>query len=476
MLDILITNGYIITLEGIGVGIIEDGAVGIKDDRIVVVGDTSEVIKRYKAHRYIDAENKAVMPGLIDAHIHTGIGLLRGVAQDIDNWMLEGMWPFESKIRLDVEAIKIGSMMNILESLKAGTTTFCDFDTPMDQIVENHYKIGTRARVAELISGLPKDTSSIKVGDLFPIDTEIESGKLKRNLNLINEWHEKDNDRITCLLGPQAPDMVTKSLLLEVKNLSEKMGIGIHMHVSQGARENEQTMKRYGKRSIPFLDEIGYLDESLMAIHLTDATKEETQYLGNSGVGMVICSCGTALLGGKVPPAFEFLEVSDRLALGSDEAPGNNCCNMFNEMKFTSLLNKCRQVSPTVFPAWKVLRMATIEAAKTIGLGDQIGSLEVGKKADIIIIDLMQPALGPIIKYPIRNIVPNLVYSAKGSEVQTVIIDGKIIVDNFEVLTVDEKQIMRDSMVAAKRVCEAAAPEFFKKNTPLYHMMKEGKL
>ena len=191
---------------------------------------------------------------------------------------------------------------------------------------------------------------------------------------------------------------------------------------------------------------------------------------------MVACNSGSAMLGGMIPPSHEFLQVSSRLAIGSDEAPGNNCCNMFNEMKFTSLINKCRFQSYTTFPAWRVLRMATVDGANAIGLGDEIGSLVRGKKADIIIVDLQQPSMQPIITYPLRNIVPNLVFSARGSEVETVIIDGKVVVDDFRLVTVDEKRLLSDIAKKSREISEAAAPEFENRKTGLYVMMQNDQL
>ena len=476
MLDILIKDGFVITMEGNGVGVIEKGAVGIKDNRIEVVGPSDEVCRDWNAHRVIDAAGKAVLPGLVDAHIHTSIGLLRGVAQDIDNWMVDGLWPFETKLRQDPAASAAGSKLTIMEAVKAGTTTFCDFDSPMDEIVKCHIELGTRAHVAELISGLPKDNMEVQAGELFPLDPAVEQVKLQRNIRLIEDWNGAANGRITCMFGPQAADMATKELLLEVKELSKKYRVGIHMHVSQAEHENLQTIAMYGKRAIPFLDEIGYLDPSLIAVHLVDATPEEVRLLASRGAAMVACNSGSAMLGGMIPPSHEFLQVSSRLAIGSDEAPGNNCCNMFNEMKFTSLINKCRFQSYTTFPAWRVLRMDTVDGANAIGLGDEIGSLVRGKKADIIIVDLQQPSMQPIITYPLRNIVPNLVFSARGSEVETVIIDGKVVVDDFRLVTVDEKRLLSDIAKKSREISEAAAPEFENRKTGLYVMMQNDQL
>ena len=366
--------------------------------------------------------------------------------------------------------------MNIVEALKAGTTTFCDFDTPMTQIVQNHVRVGTRARVAELISELPEENKTA-VGELYEFDPAQGNRKFLRNMDLIREWNGRENGRITCMLGPQGPDMCSKELLLEIQEAAFRLDTGIHMHVSQGDREINQMLKRYGKRAIPFLDEIGYLNHRLMAVHLTEATREETQLLASRGAGMVLCSGSIAIIDGIIPPAAEFLEVSSRLALGSDQAPGNNCNNMFNEMKFTAILNKCKVRNPSVFPAGKVLRMATIEAAKAIGLGDEIGSLEVGKKADLLMIDMTQPCLSPIILHPVRNVVPNLVYSAKGSEVELVMVDGRILVEDFRVLSVDEKQVVRDAQEAVERICKAAEEPFSKiPESKLHAMMQNGEL
>ncbi|WP_034328785.1 amidohydrolase family protein [Alkaliphilus transvaalensis] len=474
MLDILIHNATVVTMEGKGVGIIEDGAVGIKNNKIEVVGLTTEIKKKYSAHQYIDATRKVVMPGLIDAHIHTGISILRGLSQDIGNWMQKGLWPFYKG--LTPQESRIGSLVNIIEGVKAGTTTFCDYDHPMGELVKNHVEIGTRARISDMINELPPNMADIAVGDIYPLDSAIGNEKLMENIKLINEWHLKENGRITCLLGPQGPDMVSKELLLEIKYLAEKYDTNIHMHVAQGDREINQMIKRYGKRSIQYLDEIGYLDHRLMAVHLTEATKEETQLLAKRGASMILCSGSIGIIDGMVPPMAEFLEVSSRAALGSDQAPGNNCNNMFNEMKFTAILNKCKAKNPEVFPAWKVLRLATIDGAKAIGLGDEIGSIKEGKKADLIIINFDKPNLSPIILSPIRNIVPNLVYAANGNEVETVIIDGKIIMEEGKLLTVDENKAVLELHKAAERVANRAVEDVKRLEIPLLQMMKEGYL
>lgn len=472
--DLLITHAYVMTMEGPGVGMIEDGAVAIKGNRIVKVGPTNEVLEGCSAEEIIEAKNKLIMPGLIDAHIHTGLAILRGVAQDMDNWMQEGLWPFMKHVQLQDR--QRGSMMNIIEGVKSGTTTFCDYDADMPLLVENYVEIGARARVAEMINEIPDDIGDIPVGELYPFHSSIGERKLQNNITLMEKWHGTEQGRITCLFGPHGPDMMSLELLEEVKSQAEKYDTKLHMHVAQGDREIGQMEKRYGKRSIAFLDEIGYLNDRLMAVHLTEATKEETEIVAKSGAAMINCSGSIGIIDGIVPPILEFTEANGRAALGSDQAPGNNCNNMFNEMKFVSILNKVKTRNPATFNATRALKLATIDSAKAIGLEHEVGSLTAGKKADILFVDLESPSMSPIFTHPIRNIVPNLVFSANGSEVEHVMIDGKFVMKNRSLTTVNEKDKIKGANQAAVEISGRAEEEFHSSKSPLVEMMNRGDL
>jgi 5-methylthioadenosine/S-adenosylhomocysteine deaminase len=278
------------------------------------------------------------------------------------------------------------------------------------------------------------------------------------------------------MLGPHGPDMMSVELLLEMKRLAEVYDTKLHMHVAQGDREIDQMEKRYGKRSIPFLHEIGYINERLLAVHLTEATNEETELVAKLGASMINCSGSIGIIDGIVPPILEFLEANGTAALVSDQAPGNNCNNMFNEMKIVSILNKVKTRNPATFTAAKALRLATIESAKAIGLDHEIGSLSEGKKADLLIIDLEVPSMSPIITSPIRNIVPNLVYSASGSELESVMIDGKFIMKNRTILTVDEKQAIQELQKSAEQISKKVEENVKSLKSPLLSMMEKGEL
>ncbi|CAM4202712.1 amidohydrolase family protein [Lacicoccus alkaliphilus] len=472
--DIIIHGGHMLTMEGKGVGYIEDGAVAIRHNRIEAVGTSKEIMENHTAERYIDAAGKLIMPGLIDAHIHTGLSIFRGVAQDMSDWMQKGLWPFQKHLRPE-EAVK-GSMVNIIEGIRAGTTTFCDYDGRMDLIVDNYKQIGARARVAEMVNEIPANLGDLPVGELYPFNPSIGEEKLNRNLTLYDNHHNVEDGRISVILGPHGPDMMSLELLGEIKDHAERLDTQMHMHVAQGDREIDQMVKRYGKRSIEFLDEHGFLDERLIAVHLTEATQAETERVARSGAGMVYCAGSIGIIDGLVPPVQQFLDAGGSACLGSDQAPGNNSNNMFNEMKFAAILNKVKYEDSRVFNATQSLRMATIEAAKVMGLGDETGSLKPGKKADIILIDLTAPTFFPVLTKPIRNIVPNLVYSARGDEVETVIIDGKVVMEDRKILTIDEQLKISEAQSAAEDIAARAEPDILKADSDILKMVREDLL
>jgi len=263
---------------------------------------------------------------------------------------------------------------------------------------------------------------------------------------------------------------------MQVKRLAEREGWMIHMHVAQGDREIEQMVKRYGQRTPAYLDELGYLDEQLLAVHLTEATDEESALVAQRGAQMVLCSGSIGIIDGIVPPAKAFRDAGGLVALGSDQACGNNCSNIFNEMKLTALFNKCKYRDPTVMPAWEVLRMATIEGAQAIGLGEEVGSLEVGKQADLILVDLTALNLSPVLTEPVRNIVPNLVYAGSGHEVKTVVVAGKVLVHNGEVLVADEAAVREEAQIRAEEVARRVAADPVHKDMVLLEAMEAGQL
>lgn len=471
----LIIHAHLFTMQGDGVGYIADGALAIQGKRIAAVGTTADLTARFGADETIDASGHALLPGLIDAHMHTPLAIVRGVAQDVSHWMQKALAPYAR--HLTPAASLAGVKLNVLEALKAGTTTMGDYTKPIPGWAEVFAQVGVRARLTPTINAMPPGgMAGWQVGDLYPLNEQVGQQSIAEAVAFAHNWHGATEGRITVMLGPQGPDMISKEQLLQVKRIAQREGLMIHLHTAQGDREIDQMRKRYGKRTPAYLQEIGYLDEQLLAVHLTEATDEETELIARSGVRMALCSGSIGIIDGIVPPAYVFRRAGGLVALGSDQASGNNCNNIFNEMKLTALFNKIKYKDPTVMPAWVVLRMATIEGARAIGLGDQVGSLEVGKQADLILVNLDELNLLPTMEAPIRNIVPNLVYAATGREVTLVMVDGKVLLRDGQILTADEAAVRAEAQAQAAAVARRVAADPVHAGMALLEPMAQGML
>ena len=478
MTDILVKNGFVLTMRGKGVGMIEAGAVAVEGREIVAVGKTHELEKKYGgADRVFDAKRKAVLPGFVDAHVHTSMSLLRGEGQDVPEieWMLKTMAPFGRHTKPE-HRIK-GTALGVLEALKAGTTCFGEIGGDMAPMAEEVFApSGVRAHLANTINEIGPESrpDAHKPYIFFP---EIGERKLRESIEFVERWNGAADGRITCMFAPHAADMMGKELLLRVKEEANMRGMMSHIHVAQGGREAIQIKLRYGTSTVRFLDDLGFLDDTIIAAHCHQTTDEEVGILADRGVRYVSCPASIGIIDGITPPLALYLLLGGKsAAIGSDQASGNNSHNMLVEMKVAALLNKTRHRDPTVLPAWKMLRIATIEGARTIGLGDSIGSLEPGKKADLVILDLKAPHMTPIITSPVRNIAPNIVYSARGDEVETVIIDGKVVMENRAVLTMDEERVIEEAQKAATEITSAAADDYMEADSHLARAARRGLL
>lgn len=460
------------TMEGEGVGYKNNVSMVIDGGKIIDFVDEAKVDEMYSAEETLDMKDHVILPGFIDGHIHTACNVLRGLAQDTNNWMMFGLQPFDNvSTQEDKDA---GSELAIIEAVKAGTTTLGDYEHDMDYVCQFIDKIGARGNIAQTIRAAKQKV--YKPGELYEFDDVLGDMSLNRNIALYDNWHNKADGRIKILFGPQGADFVSPEMLLKIKKVAQERNTKIHMHVQQGDRETYQIVQRYGKRPTEFLQEIGYLDSDLIAVHLTDCNDDETAVIAKSGASMIVNPASIGIIDGIVCPSVVFQDNGGNVALGSDQAPGNNCHNIIHEMKNVCLFNKIKYGNPEVMPAWRALRMATIEGARAVGLGDDVGSLEVGKKADFIGVSLNHPSMQPVYTYPMRNIVPNLVYSARGNEVDLSVVDGKVIMKDRVLLNVDECASIENVKKYPERIGKAASKEFFEINGTNARFMEEGKL
>ncbi len=463
---------HFFTMEGEGVGYKSGVAMVVDRGKIVALVDSNLVDLEYEAEEVLELKHHAIFPGFIDAHMHTSLAILRGLAQDTKYWMMYGLQPFSAVTT--AEANLAGSKLAIIEAVKAGTTTLGDYSTHMEPVCNFIYQLGARGNITCTIREAKSRVYA--PGELYEFDPARGEATLQANLELFDKWHNRGNGRIKVLFGPQGADFLSKDLLLKVQRLAKERQTKIHMHTQQGDRETYQVVQRYGKRPIAWLQEIGYLDETLIAVHLTDASEEEARVVAESGASMVVCPGSIGIIDGIVPPSKAFQDAGGNVALGSDQAPGNNCHNIINEMKLVALFNKIKYQDPEVLPAWRALRMATIEGARAVGLGELVGSLEVGKRADFIAIDLQKPTMMPVYTQPMRNIVPNLVYSARGDEVALVAVDGRVIYKDGTFLTIDESECLAAVAKFPEAIGQAAREQFLRINGTNAQFMRENKL
>ncbi|MFX0184443.1 MAG: amidohydrolase family protein [Candidatus Hodarchaeota archaeon] len=474
-MDIAIINTWLITNEGKGLGIIPNGALGIEEDKIVFVGKTSDLNYK-KADKLIDGTNKVTMPGLINAHAHTGLTLLRGAAQDLPEieWMNKGIGPFTK--HLNTDDIILGSKLGVLEALSYGTTTIVEYTNSVSSLINEVYlPFGARVVGIETINEVVSDRTELKPTELYEFDQSKGEDALKRANNAFLKY--EDHKLVSLMYGPQALDMVSLDLLLHIKQQAFEGGYKLHMHVAQGSRERLQIERRYGVSAVKVLEENNLLDETLIAAHIHDTTPEERSLLVDYQVSMVGCPSSISMIDGIVPPLGHYVqELGGKAAIGTDQAPGTGHHNLFREMRTASILTKIMNKDPTALPPWQSMRLATIGGAEVIGLEQYIGSLSVGKQADVITIDLSHVNLCPIVDRPFKNFIPNLVYSTTGNEVDNVIINGQLIMKDNKFLNIDRTSIISEANKRAQEIYDSAAEDWIRANSQMVSYSQNGYL
>jgi 5-methylthioadenosine/S-adenosylhomocysteine deaminase len=343
-------------------------------------------------------------------------------------------------------------------------------------VKEVYLPFGVRVVATETINEVVSDRTQLGPTDLYEFDREKGEIALKRTNEVFRKFN--DNPLVSCMYGPQALDMVSLDLLEEIQQQVLERKCRFHMHVAQGERENIQIRGRYGKTetTISVLDRHEFLNDSLLAahIHATDTTQRELMV--QRGVHMVGCSSSISAIDGITPPIGHYIQLGGSAGIGTDQAPGTGHVNLFREIRMNALLTKVLYRDPTVFPPWLSLELATIRGAKILGLEEKIGSLEVGKQADIITIDLTDLAMTPVISHPFRNFIPNLVYSMTGYEVNDVIVRGKIVLKDKQFQSINSQRIIDQANQRAQELFTEAAEDWMGAGSRMVEYVREGKL
>lgn len=428
--DILIANCTIIPMTT--TGIIENGLIAIQNDKIAYVGQQTAA-PRITAEKLLDAQGQVATPGLINCHTHLAMTLFRGIAEDqpLRTWLTDTIWPLEAK--LQPKDVHSGALLGCLEMIKTGTTTLADMYYHEDQVAQAVEKAGLRAVLTQGI---------IELGD-----PRIAEKTLENSISFATKYHRYADGRVTTRLGPHAVYTCSQELLAKVRETASKLNLGIQIHLAESKEMMKQIRRDHNLTEVELLEKIGFLGSDVLAAHCTHLTKKEMQLLAMHNVKVAHNPVANMKLAQGTAKIKDLRELGISVGLGTDGPASNNTLDMFETMKVAALLQKLHYQDPTVLPAYTVLKMATIEAAKALGIENSVGSIEIGKKADMLLIDFKQPHLTPL-----HNVYANIVYSAHGSDVHTVIANGKILMENREVKTLNENEVANKAQTTASRL------------------------
>lgn len=440
MSRILIKNGYVITVDS-DFNIIPEGAVYVEDDRILDIGPSAALEERYADAQVIDATGKAVLPGLINTHLHSG--LIRGTAEDMAlwEWLVMHINPMHKVLTPD--DAYIAARLCYAESLLAGTTCVMDMYRFMDRCADAVEEIGIRAILSPMCADKPEFDYFDSIDD---------------NVRLIESHHGSADGRVQVWLGLEHHAYAREESYTRLANLAEKYETGIHTHGDESIDMVHKIMKKYGRLPIQLFHDRGILGPKTVLAHCVWVTPTEIEILAATKTGIAHCPVSNMKLASGVAPIPECLRKGVKVGLASDGVKENNNLDIFEEMKFAALLQKVHHLDAAKMPAQETLKLATIYGARTLGLEDEIGSLEVGKKADIITVNIERLHMSPQLYQDYANIIPNLVHSTSGADVDTVIVDGKVVVRDHKILTADEEKLILEANVATRGLLKRREP------------------
>lgn len=397
--------------------IIRKADLYVEGNRIVSIDEEPE---GFQAEKIIEGKDRLAIPGLINCHTHSYMSFMRNVADDLSfmDWLFGTIDPIEQK--MTDEDTYWGACLAIIEMMKSGTTCFNDMQMNIHQTTRAVKESGMRAVICRGLVGSGDD----------------EGGQMRLRQAFEEKDAAKDCDRLSFMLGPHAPYTCDEGYMRIVSEEARKNHMRIHVHLSESESEIQQIKEKYGCSPIEMAERNGLFDVPAIAAHCVQITESDMEILKAKGVSVVTNPASNMKLGNGFAPVPEMLQRGINVCIGTDGAASNNSLNLFHEMSLLALIHKGVKRTPQCISAAQNFRIATINGAKALGLSEEIGSLEVGKKADIAILNLNTPSLTPR-----NNLLAGLSYSANGSEVETVIIDGKITMENRRVLTMDEEVV-----------------------------------
>lgn len=437
-IDLLVLGGTIVTMNS-GREVVENGGIAVKGGRIVAVGAAADLRRRYSARQTVNAAGRLIIPGLINGHTHVPMVLFRGLADDLDlqEWLTKYIFPAEAK-NVTEEFVRAGTRLGLAEMIRGGTTTYCDMYYFEDAIAEETAKAGVRGVLGETVIDFPVADNKTNAEAMAYVE------------KFVKRW--QGHELIIAAIAPHAPYTVSEEHLKAARAFSDRTGAPIVTHISETKREVDDSVKTKGASPIAYLDRIGFLNERVIAAHVVWPQGTDSSILKQRGVGVVHNPQSNMKLAAGVSPVPQMMKEGLRVGLGTDGAASNNDLSMWEEMDSAAKLHKVFSGDPKVMSAQEAFELATIRGAAALHLEKEIGSLEVGKRADVVIVE--GDSLNQIPSY---NLYSDLVYATKASDVETVIINGRVVMLNQRLLTLDEAAIKASAKVFRERILKSLA-------------------
>ncbi len=444
--DLIVGGDYVVTMEANGAsvkdgGVIRDGAVAIKGGSIVAVGPRAGIAAKYRGKRSLSGANRVVMPGLINGHTHAAMTLLRGIADDIEliEWLNKYIFPTEVRF-VDADFVRIGTELACAEMIRGGTTTFVDMYYFADSVARAVDACGLRALVGSTV-----------IGQKSP-DSDSIDASLRAAGEFTARW--KSHARVVPMIAAHAVYTLDPEQLKRTRARAMELGIPISIHISESRFEIDYSQKNYGKTPVQHLEDIGFFAGPTIGAHVVWPTDADMAILARRKVGAIHNATSNMKISSGIAPLTKLLAAGVPLGLGTDGAATNNDQDMWDEMRLAAFLQKVATMDPKVIPARTALELATSRGADAIGLGDRIGRLAAGKRAD-----LLQVSLEDVHFTPMYDVVSHLVYIADEQDVVTTIVEGKVLMENRKLLTVDEARVRREGAALAAKIKAALATQ-----------------
>ena len=434
--DLLVLGGTVVTMDQTR-RVIDDGGIAVSQGRVVAIGPRADIESRYTSRQKVIATGKVITPGLINGHTHVPMVLFRGLADDLDlqEWLTKYIFPAEAK-NVTEEFVRVGARLGLAEMIRGGTTTYCDMYYFEDAIADETAKAGVRGVLGETIIDFPVADNKTNAEGMAYVEKFVA--------------HWKGHDLIVPAIAPHAPYTVSEEHLKAARAFSDRTGVPIVTHISETKREVDDSVKAKGASPVAYLERIGFLNDRVIAAHMVWPQGTDIAILKSRGVGVVHNPQSNMKLASGVAPVPRMLTEKLFIGLGTDGAASNNDLNMWEEMDTVAKLHKVFTGDPKVISAQEAFELATIRGAEALHLGKEIGSLETGKRADLLVID--RDTLNQI---PLYNVYSDLVYATKAADVETVIINGRVVMRNRRLLTLNEAAIKSDARTFRDKILKS---------------------